>query len=539
VIEEQALVYEPWPPAALAEAGIVGRAEVAVPAGDDPAPEGIDDAVAIYLREIGRRALLTGREEKELGRSVEDGRVIDELLEQTCQALSASQLEDSAEISGRLALALYSRLVGAWEILPTVAEATGQPAGVGVDELLQCRAARLLLDDEPPAPLLELLQVRTELDDAGARAAVIAVSQAGRLLAPVFLRRLLSGVTPGDEAPAVAAAEPLARAVAEHVETHLAHARRGAAIARARLTEANLRLVVSLAKRWTTQMPLADLIQEGNLGLMRAVEKFDHRRGFKFSTYATWWIRQSLTRAVADQARTIRLPIHVTETLSRLQRVASLAVHELGRSPTAEEVALLGGFGDAQLERTLLALAATSDQVGAGAPMVRSVRKLAKDGAAAPSPEELARWRVARSGVLRQAGTLDAETRGQVVAMVARMRQLLHAAQDVLSLETPVGEQEDSALGDFVEDPDIPHLADAALLGILRDEVTAALGDLAPKERRALELHFGIGAERPATLEETGKAFGLTRERVRQIEAQALDKLRRHPRTERLRVYWE
>jgi RNA polymerase primary sigma factor len=389
-----------------------------------------------------------------------------------------------------------------------------------------------LLDDEPPAPLLELAQTRLGWSAPDAHAAVVATSQAGRLLAPAFLQRLLGRRVPADPAPAEPEVRAAAVAAADALAERFAEARRGALLARARLTEANLRLVVSLAKRWITQMPLGDLIQEGNMGLMRAVEKFDHRRGFKFSTYATWWIRQSLTRAVADQARTIRLPIHVIETLSRLQRTANGAVQQLGRTPTPEEVALLSGFGDGPLERALLALIPMH-----GKPADEcDVPKSQADGT---PPEEARRWQIAQSGVLSQPKTLPPSLRAQVNAMLARMRLLVHAAQDVLSLETPVGEHEDSALGDFVEDPDRPAPADQALLGVLRDEVAAALSDLTPKERRALEMHFGIGIERPATLEEAGKAFGLTRERVRQIEAQALDKLRRRPATERLKVFWE
>jgi RNA polymerase sigma factor (sigma-70 family) len=219
-------------------------------------------------------------------------------------------------------------------------------------------------------------------------------------------------------------------------------------------------------------------------------------------------------------------------------------VQELGRSPSAEEVALLSGFADPHLERTLLALAGAagggaSDGGGAPVPALRVRSRTAQESAAAPSQEELARWRIVRSGILAQPRALAPDVRAQVFTMAAKMRHLVHAAHDVLSLEMPVGEHEDSALGDFVEDPDRRALTEEAVLGVLRDEVAAALGDLSAKERKALELHFGIGAERPATLEEAGRAFGLTRERVRQIEAQALDKLRRHPRTERLKVYWE
>jgi RNA polymerase primary sigma factor len=555
VIDEQALVFGPWSAVALPDshdpaAYGFGRSASSTEDGAPATPADVsDDAVAIYLREIGRRTLLSAREERELGRCVEDGRVLDETALQVTPTVNAGmepradealEYAHSADVERRYAVAMAAvitgRLIAVWPLLPLVAEATGSSPDTTADALLVARATRILLDDEPPAPLLELAQTRLEWSAPDAHAAVIAVSQAGRLLAPAFLQRLVGRHVPADPAPAEADVRAAAAAAADALAERFAEARRGALLARARLTEANLRLVVSLAKRWITQMPLGDLIQEGNMGLMRAVEKFDHRRGFKFSTYATWWIRQSLTRAVADQARTIRLPIHVIETLSRLQRTANGAVQQLGRTPTPEEVALLSGFGDGPLERALLALIPTH-----GTPVAEcEVPKPPADGTSeGASPEETRRWHIVQSGVLSQPKALPLSLRAQVNAMLARMRLLVHAAQDVLSLETPVGEHEDSALGDFVEDPDRPAPADQALLGVLRDEVAAALSDLTPKERRALEMHFGIGIERPATLEEAGKAFGLTRERVRQIEAQALDKLRRRPATERLKVFWE
>ena len=269
----------------------------------------------------------------------------------------AGDSEGDARLLTEMAVELFGRLVDAWPLLPLIAEATGQEPTRSPAAWLRSPVVRAVVDDEPPAPLLELAQARLGWTEAQAHGAVLSVSQAGRLLAPVFLERVLGETAPGDEPPGPEAARAAARETVFPLAAHFEWARTEAAVARARLTEANLRLVVSLAKRWMTQLPLADLIQEGNLGLMRAVEKFDHRRGFKFSTYATWWIRQSLTRAVADQARTIRLPIHVIETLSRLQRVANGAVQHLGRHPGAEEIALLAGFADARLEKALLALA--------------------------------------------------------------------------------------------------------------------------------------------------------------------------------------
>jgi RNA polymerase primary sigma factor len=538
VLDERALVYDPW---AMPRIGNtqdalalepVSRSSASSATEEVRSAESPDDAVAIYLREVGRRSLLTAREEREFGRGVEDGRVLDELA-----VAASSQIHGPASVSGNLEIrgqpdliaamahVLVDRLCDSWPLLPLVAEATGIGHQVPAAELLRSSGTRLFLDDQPPPPLLALAQIRLGWDEDRARAGVIALSQASRLLSPQFLSGLLGTRTATDPPPANSAAATLALEQAQVLEAHFAAARHAAGKARERLTEANLRLVISLAKRWITQMPLADLVQEGNLGLMRAVEKFDHRRGFKFSTYATWWIRQSLTRAVADQGRTIRLPIHVTETISRLQRTATQAVQTLGRSPTSVELAFLAGFGDARLDRDLCATLAGKTQ-------------LPENNSLTSQPDEV-KWEIVQAGLLGADAVLSSEFRPRLRTMVERMRHVLWATQDVLSLETPVGEHDDSALGDFVEDPDKPALVDQAVLGVLRDEVAAALRDLTPRERQALEMHFGIGADRPATLEEAGKAFGLTRERVRQIEAQALEKLRRHPRTERLKVYWE
>ena len=284
------------------------------------------------------------------------------------------------------------------------------------------------------------------------------------LLTPEEEINLALTIKAGTEAKEKYDADPDALSEEEKAEC-LKAIKKGTA-ARKRLSEANLRLVVSIAKRYVGRgMQFLDLIQEGNLGLIKAVEKFDHTKGFKFSTYATWWIRQAITRAIADQARTIRIPVHMVETINKVKKVSSQLLHEQGKEPTAEEIA----------ERLEMP--------------------------------------------------------------VDKVREIMRVAQEPVSLETPIGEEEDSHLGDFIPDDEAPVPAEVASHTLLREQLSEVLKSLTDREEKVLRLRFGLVDGRPRTLEEVGKEFNVTRERIRQSEAKALRKLRHPSRSKKLKDF--
>ena len=376
----------------------------------------LDDPVRMYLKEIGRVNLLTANDEVELAQAIEAKPLHDAL-----KALNVSE-----EIEGR------QRSVE--QMLPDVIERLATVKRKGQ----QAHIAHELLG------LADLSKLQSLLDATAAER-----------------RRQANGAArPRVRAEALGAYRIARYRLTERYE-------RGY-VAKQRLTEANLRLVVSITKKYIGRgLSFLDLIQEGNMGLIRAVEKFDYHKGFKFSTYAHWWIRQAVTRALADQARTIRIPVHMGEMINKLVRVSRHLLQELGREPTDEEI---------------------GEEMG---------------------------------------------------IMPDKVRQIIKVAQAPISLETPIGEEEDSHLGDFVEDREAISPSDAASLTMLHSAVEDVLDTLTPRERRVLQLRYGLIDGHQRTLEEVGKRFGLTRERIRQIEAKALRKLRHPSRSMKLRDYLE
>jgi RNA polymerase primary sigma factor len=443
----------------------------------------VDDSVRMYLREIGRVPLLTWEGEKHLAMQMEEGKTLDDITERLTKNLGRNS--NSAEIIRDI----YRRLRDDWRIVEHICAHLGLPTDQPA-QMIREMAINFEVDTQiTREAALELSIPQKDLDNRQ-----IKISVEARLLPEEALVAIEKLPRRGGTPPS---AQDLYAAIANEtrlLEQHLRHIRQDSDRARRHLTEANLRLVVSVAKKYIGRgMLLLDLIQEGNIGLIRAVEKFEYRKGFKFSTYATWWIRQAITRAIADQARTIRIPVHMVETINRLIRVSRRLLQELGREPTAEEIALEMDLLPTQMRDRIIADPETVDN--------------------------------------------DPEVGIELQRAAQKVRAIMKVSQEPVSLETPIGEEEDSHLGDFIEDQGALAPNEAASHQLLKEQVEDVLGSLTARERKVLQLRFGLEDGRARTLEEVGKEFNVTRERIRQIEAKALRKLRHPSRSKKLKDY--
>lgn len=455
-----------------------------------------DDPVRMYLKEIGQVQLLDPNRETWLSSQMAAVSLLNQMLDQVKSAGGEAPYS-------QLLILLYERVIQYWAEVSAYSKENGIDApdlARLIDEAATLRQG--ILDERMDSYVRVFLEQgdwgRDEHWTVLARS-LFEVFQIVYLMPHSLVTRLMSSLKPQKGFPSL---EDFSRWVQEeHValeanaESELDEIRKHANQSAEALTRANLRLVVSVAKRYMMRkISFLDLIQEGNIGLLRAVEKFDHTKGFKFSTYATWWIRQAISRAIADQERTIRIPVHMVETINRLMRVQRDLVQQLGAEPDTEHLALEMDF-------------LTQEET-------EHVRQ-----------------------VMREGGKLDPGMARKLRRAANKVRRILRISQEPMSLEMPVGEEDSSQLGDFIEDDKVIGPVDAAARQLLKEQVRGALNALGEREREVLEMRFGLKDGQEHTLEEVGKYFGVTRERIRQIEAKALRKLRHPTRSRPLRDY--